>query len=86
LEILGMSADGFQAQGTLMALSELHLRYKGPLRAGDKFYATVAVSQVRANRSEAEERVNDLSDLMHWGGLMAHYSMGPLVIWVARIY
>jgi acyl dehydratase len=45
--VLGIVVDEFQAAGTLMALSELNLRYKGPLRTGDTFYATAAVHQVR---------------------------------------
>lgn len=38
-----------------MALSELSLQYKAPLRAGDLFYITTAVSQVRGEgRSTAQ--------------------------------
>jgi acyl-CoA thioesterase FadM len=44
---LGLSVSSFQEAGTLMALSELALQYKAPLRAGDLFYITTAVAQVR---------------------------------------
>lgn len=43
---LGLSVASFQQAGTLMALSELALQYKAPLRAGDVFYITTAVAQV----------------------------------------
>lgn len=45
---LGLSVASFQQAGTLMALSELSLQYKAPLRASDLFYITTAVAQVRA--------------------------------------
>jgi acyl-CoA thioesterase FadM len=45
---LGVSVGSFQQAGTLMALSELSLQYKAPLRAGDVFYITTAVAQVRS--------------------------------------
>jgi len=41
-----MSVGAFQQAGTLMALSDLSLQYKAPLRAGDLFYITTAVAQV----------------------------------------
>jgi acyl-CoA thioesterase FadM len=41
-----MSVSDFQASGTLMALSELRLQYKAPLRSGDVFYITTAIAQV----------------------------------------
>jgi hypothetical protein len=37
-----------------MALSELTLQYKAPLRAGDLFYTTTAVAQVQLNQSTVE--------------------------------
>eukprot|EP00879_Flechtneria_rotunda_P020383 GHRR01021445.1.p1 GENE.GHRR01021445.1~~GHRR01021445.1.p1 ORF type:complete len:276 (+),score=25.11 GHRR01021445.1:689-1516(+) len=43
---LNMPVEQFQQQGTLMALSELSLHYKAPLRAGDTFYVTTAMAQV----------------------------------------
>lgn len=41
--------EQFQQQGILMALSELSLSYKAPLRAGDTFYVTTAIAQVGGN-------------------------------------
>jgi hypothetical protein len=38
--------SSFQQAGTLMALSELNLQYRAPLRAGDIFYVSTAVAQV----------------------------------------
>lgn len=46
LEALGLTVEGFQAAGTLMALSRLALDYRGPLRAGDTFYVTTAIAEV----------------------------------------
>lgn len=46
LKSLNMPVEQFQAQGTLMALSDLSLQYKAPLRAGDTFYVTTAIAQV----------------------------------------
>lgn len=43
---LGLSVSSFQQAGTLMALSELNLQYRAPLRAGDIFYVSTAVAQV----------------------------------------
>lgn len=45
-----MPVEEFQAAGTLMALSELTLKFKTPLRAGDKFYVSTAVTQVTGAR------------------------------------
>lgn len=44
---LDMSVTSFQQAGVLMALSELNLQYKAPLRAGDIFFITTAIAQVR---------------------------------------
>jgi acyl-CoA thioester hydrolase len=57
LAALGLSVEGFQAAGTLMALSELNLRYKAPLRAGDAFVVTTAVAAISAARLTLEQRV-----------------------------
>lgn len=46
LASLGVPVEQFQQQGILMALSELSLSYKAPLRAGDTFYVTTAIAQV----------------------------------------
>jgi acyl-CoA thioesterase FadM len=46
LASLNMPVEQFQREGILMALSELALQYKAPLRAGDTFYVTTAVAQV----------------------------------------
>ena len=48
LASLGMPVEQFQQQGILMALSELTLQYKAPLRSRDVFYVTTAMAQVRA--------------------------------------
>ena len=57
LAALGLSVEAFQAAGTLMALSELNLRYKAPLRAGDSFVVTTAVAAISAARLTLEQRV-----------------------------
>lgn len=45
---LGLDVSSFQQAGTLMALTDLSLQYKAPLRSGDLFYITSAVAQVCA--------------------------------------
>ncbi|KAF8063869.1 ALT4 [Scenedesmus sp. PABB004] len=50
LASLGLHVEGFQEAGTLMALSQLHLSFRQPLRAGDTFLVTTAVSAVSAAR------------------------------------
>lgn len=47
LASLGLHVEKFQQEGIFMALSDLSLSYKAPLRAGDTFYVTSAIAQVR---------------------------------------
>lgn len=61
---MGMSVDAFQQAGTLMALSDLSLQYKAPLRAGDLFYITTAVAQV----GDAD-RTNLQGAVVYWGSI-----------------
>jgi acyl-CoA thioesterase FadM len=62
LASLGIPVEQFQQQGTLMALSELSLSYKAPLRAGDTFYVTTAIAQVRC----VQTLVSALVTLLWW--------------------
>jgi acyl-CoA thioesterase FadM len=50
LELLGCSPDEFARDGTPLALSELSIQYKAPLRSQDKFYVAMYVSKVTAAR------------------------------------
>lgn len=50
LELLGCSPDEFARDGTPLALSELNIQYKAPLRSQDKFYVAVYVSKVTPAR------------------------------------
>jgi acyl-CoA thioesterase FadM len=60
LASLGLHVEGFQERGTLMALSDLALSYRAPLRAGDSFVVTTAISGVTAARIVIEHTVLQL--------------------------
>lgn len=64
---LGLSVSSFQEAGTLMALSELTLQYKAPLRAGDLFYTTTAVAQLTAARLVIDHTVQQVTELAEPG-------------------
>ncbi len=57
LAAVGMSVESLQQAGTLLALSELVMRYKAPLRAQDIFVVTAAVSKVQGARLVLEQTV-----------------------------
>eukprot|EP00878_Enallax_costatus_P029719 GHUV01032262.1.p2 GENE.GHUV01032262.1~~GHUV01032262.1.p2 ORF type:complete len:145 (+),score=41.97 GHUV01032262.1:705-1139(+) len=61
LKSLNMPVEQFQQQGTLMALSDLSMQYKAPLRAGDTFYVTTAIAQVTPARVVIEHTVQQVS-------------------------
>ncbi|WIA22115.1 hypothetical protein OEZ85_004456 [Tetradesmus obliquus] len=61
LASLGVPVEQFQQQGILMALSELSLSYKAPLRAGDTFYVTTAIAQVSAARLVIDHTVQQVT-------------------------
>lgn len=50
LESMGAGVGEFQARGTLMALSDLSLKFKAPLRSGDMFRVDTCIEQVTAAR------------------------------------
>ncbi|KIY99702.1 hypothetical protein MNEG_8262 [Monoraphidium neglectum] len=50
LKALGAGVGEYQARGILMALSELSIKYKTPLRSGDVFRVDTSVEQVTAAR------------------------------------
>eukprot|EP00775_Hariotina_reticulata_P014313 gene14313-40_t len=60
LASLNMPVEQFQQEGILMALSDLALQYKAPLRAGDTFYVTTAVAQVSAARVVIDHTVQQV--------------------------
>jgi acyl-CoA thioesterase FadM len=43
---MGAGVADYQNRGTLMALSELNIKFKAPLRSGDAFRVETAVEQV----------------------------------------
>jgi hypothetical protein len=43
---MGAGVGDYQGRGTLMALSELSLKFKAPLRSGDVFRVDTSVEQV----------------------------------------
>jgi len=57
LASMGLSVDGWQAEGVLMALSEAHIKYKAPLRSGDTFVVTSAVAKVGAARVQLAQDI-----------------------------
>jgi YbgC/YbaW family acyl-CoA thioester hydrolase len=50
LEALGLSPDTYAREGTPLALSELTLKYRAPLRSRDTFCVRTAVSKVTGAR------------------------------------
>lgn len=66
LSSIGLSVSSLQASGTLMALSELSLQYKAPLRSGDTFFVTTAVAQLTAARLVIDHSVQQVTG--HDGG------------------
>jgi acyl-CoA thioesterase FadM len=55
--LAGRSVADFLSAGVLMALSELIIRYKAPLRSGDYYVSRVAVADVRGTRVTLRQEV-----------------------------
>ena len=60
LASLGLTVDTLQAKGMHLALSDLTLEYRAPLRAGDAFLVSVAASAVKTARVLVEYSVQQL--------------------------
>lgn len=59
----GASVGEYQARGTLMALSELNIKYRQPLRSGDAFRVETSVEQVCVCVCVCRETGGDLASL-----------------------
>ncbi|KAL9246192.1 hypothetical protein vseg_019757 [Gypsophila vaccaria] len=60
LERMGLNADAVARSGNAIALSDLTLKFLGPLRSGDKFVVKVRVSDVSAARLFIEHYIYKL--------------------------
>jgi YbgC/YbaW family acyl-CoA thioester hydrolase len=56
-KMTGTSVAQFLESGVLMALSELVVRYKAPLRSGDAYVCRVGVAEVRGTRVTLAQQV-----------------------------
>jgi acyl-CoA thioesterase FadM len=56
-KICGRSVSDYLEAGVLMALSELIIRYKSPLRSGDHYVSRVAVADVKGTRVTLAQEV-----------------------------
>lgn len=54
---LGYSPDAFGRAGTPLALSEISIQFKAPLRSRDRFDVTVAVAKVGGARLVMTQRI-----------------------------
>jgi len=57
LEACGISADGIARAGEALALSELTMRFRAPLRSCDKFTVDVRVGAATAARLVLEQQI-----------------------------
>jgi acyl-CoA thioesterase FadM len=56
-KMTGTSVTAYLEKGVLMALSELIIRYKAPLRSGDWYVSRVGVAEVRGTRVTLAQQV-----------------------------
>jgi acyl-CoA thioesterase FadM len=56
-KVTGTSVTAYLESGVLMALSELIIRYKAPLRSGDWYVSRVRVAEVRGTRVTLAQQV-----------------------------
>jgi acyl-CoA thioesterase FadM len=56
-QLTGTSVTSYLGRGVLMALSELVLRYRRPLRSGDWYVSRVGVAEVRGTRVTLSQQV-----------------------------
>lgn len=54
---LGVSADGIARRGDALALSDLRLKFRAPLRSGDRFRGTCRVSAATAARLVFQQEI-----------------------------
>ena len=54
---LGVSADGIARRGDALALSDLRLQFRAPLRSGDRFRGTCWVSAATAARLVFQQEI-----------------------------
>ncbi|PNW83747.1 hypothetical protein CHLRE_04g213761v5 [Chlamydomonas reinhardtii] len=57
LAMLGHDVDAYARDGTPLALSQLNIAFRAPLRSRDKFRVTVAVAKVTAARLVLQQRI-----------------------------
>ncbi|KAG2432660.1 hypothetical protein HYH02_006648 [Chlamydomonas schloesseri] len=57
LAALGHDVDTYNRDGTPLALSQLNIAFRAPLRSRDKFRVTVSVSKVTAARLVLNQRI-----------------------------
>ena len=54
---IGLDADSVARSGGALALSELHIRFRAPLRSGDAFVGTMRVTRAAGVRVHIEQQL-----------------------------
>lgn len=57
---IGMDAARVAAEGRALALAEIHIQFRRPLRSREQFRVNVSVSEIRGARVEMRQRIDSM--------------------------